>query len=223
MDADLDHYATLGVEPSADAPSIRAAYRALAQRYHPDKAGESDAEAVLRMVEINAAYRVLGDPARRAEYDRHREPPPRGPDPAGRPPETTGIVRESRSDRGPRLRGISARRYARRHRLSVEEVIDMIRCGDLPGFKRRGNYYVLPAWRREAVTSPSGDPAGCLLAVIIVLILVLAVVILFVEEWPTPGSTGMPSEQTPSPAPSNADHPGTPQDAHGTATTTIQN
>jgi curved DNA-binding protein CbpA len=180
MDADLDHYATLGVEPSADAPSIRAAYRALAQRYHPDKAGESDADTVLRMVEINAAYHVLGDPVRRAQYDRQREPPPRAPDPAERPSDTFSVSKKPRSNRGPRLRGISARRYARRHRLSIEEVIALIRCGDLPGFKTRGNYYVSPAWRRESVTNPSGDPAGCLLAAIMVLLLVLAVAILFI-------------------------------------------
>ena len=192
MDAERDHYATLGIEPSADAPSIRAAYRALAQRYHPDKADESDAEAVSRMVEINAAYHVLGDPGRRRQYDRQRQPQaqpqphgPAGPAPAEQPTETTEAPpAPRRHPHGSRLRGTNARRYARRHGLTTEDVIDMIRCGDLPGFKRRGTYYVMPAWRRETVTGGGGDPAGCLLAAIIVLILVLAVVILFVEEWP---------------------------------------
>jgi curved DNA-binding protein CbpA len=70
MDTDKDYYATLGLTPSADAVVIRAAYRALAQRYHPDKAGSSDNA---RMAEINEAYEILSDPQKRAEYDRQRE------------------------------------------------------------------------------------------------------------------------------------------------------
>jgi len=69
MDADEDYYQTLQVHSGASQEVIRAAYRALAQRYHPDNAGPSG-EA--KMVEINVAYEVLGDPERRAEYDRER-------------------------------------------------------------------------------------------------------------------------------------------------------
>lgn len=69
MDVDQDYYQILQVHSSASQEVIRAAYRALAQRYHPDNAGP-DGEA--RMVEINSAYEVLGDPGRRAEYDRDR-------------------------------------------------------------------------------------------------------------------------------------------------------
>jgi hypothetical protein len=67
-----DHYATLGVAPGANARTIRAAYKALAQRCHPDKTGGADPEAMARMAEINAAYRVLGDPRRRSQYDQER-------------------------------------------------------------------------------------------------------------------------------------------------------
>ena len=59
------HYVTLGVRPDASAAEIRDAYRALARRYHPDHAPE----AATRMAAINEAYRVLGEPARRAVYD----------------------------------------------------------------------------------------------------------------------------------------------------------
>jgi DnaJ domain len=59
------HYVTLGVAPDASAAEIRDAYRALARRYHPDLAPE----AAARMAAINEAYRVLGEPARRAVYD----------------------------------------------------------------------------------------------------------------------------------------------------------
>jgi molecular chaperone DnaJ len=59
------HYDTLGVRPDASAAEIRDAYRRLARLHHPDH-GDVDAGA---MAAINEAYRVLGEPARRAAYD----------------------------------------------------------------------------------------------------------------------------------------------------------
>lgn len=65
-----DLYRLLQVDPEADVEIIGAAYRKLAQRYHPDVT--SDPEAPARMAAINAAWEVLRDPARRAAYDRER-------------------------------------------------------------------------------------------------------------------------------------------------------
>ncbi|MCX9155407.1 J domain-containing protein [Niveibacterium sp. 24ML] len=67
----VDHYSVLAVLPSADFVVIRAAYKALAQRYHPDRYVTSDesAKAHIRMLAINEAYRVLSDPALRSAYD----------------------------------------------------------------------------------------------------------------------------------------------------------
>lgn len=62
-----DHYEVLGVSPTSEDVVIRAAYRALMRRYHPDK--DPGAELSGRALEINAAYAVLGDPGRRARYD----------------------------------------------------------------------------------------------------------------------------------------------------------
>jgi DnaJ-class molecular chaperone len=69
MMAAEDHYATLGVTRDADVIVIRAAYRALAKRYHPDTAKEpkETAEAVFR--KINEAYEILSDARRRAAHD----------------------------------------------------------------------------------------------------------------------------------------------------------
>jgi curved DNA-binding protein CbpA len=64
-----NYYQILGVSPDAEAAVIRAAYKALAQKYHPDKFSGSPAEAQARMSEINGAYAVLSDPKNRAEYD----------------------------------------------------------------------------------------------------------------------------------------------------------
>lgn len=75
-----DAYKVLQVDPEADPEVIQAAYRRLAQKYHPDRivAGPDDdlpalrMVAALRMVEINAAWDELRDPGRRSEYDRRR-------------------------------------------------------------------------------------------------------------------------------------------------------
>ena len=72
----LDYYAFLGVAPAAEDIVIRAAYRAMAQRYHPDKWQGAAGEASLRMQAINAAYAVLGEPRARARYDATRRAEP---------------------------------------------------------------------------------------------------------------------------------------------------
>ena len=63
-----DPYATLGLDRRCTLAQTRAAYRALARRHHPDLNPQSPA-AVRRTQEINAAYAILGDPARRREHD----------------------------------------------------------------------------------------------------------------------------------------------------------
>jgi curved DNA-binding protein len=65
-----DFYKILQVDPEADPDVIGAAYRKLAQRFHPDVS--SDPLARGRMAAINSAWEVLGDQARRAAYDRDR-------------------------------------------------------------------------------------------------------------------------------------------------------
>jgi curved DNA-binding protein CbpA len=60
-------YQILQVDPTADVATIRAAYRKLAKRYHPDINTSPDAKA--RMQAINEAYQTLRDPTIRAWYD----------------------------------------------------------------------------------------------------------------------------------------------------------
>jgi len=68
-----DYYRTLGVIDDAEDIVIKAAYKALAQRYHPDKWAGDKTEANRRMTEINEAYGVLSDPVKRKEYDSERD------------------------------------------------------------------------------------------------------------------------------------------------------
>lgn len=62
----MTHYERLGVDPTASADQVRAAYRSAARRLHPDANGERSATA---MAEVNQAWRVLGDAERRRAYD----------------------------------------------------------------------------------------------------------------------------------------------------------
>lgn len=72
MDFNKDYYAILGVTPLAEDIVIRAAYKALAQRYHPDRyTGEKD-EVTRKMADINEAYGILSEEKKRKEYDSHR-------------------------------------------------------------------------------------------------------------------------------------------------------
>lgn len=67
-----DYYAILGIAPAAEEIVIRAAWKALAQRYHPDRFAGDVAQAHTRMAEINEAYHVLSNPVQRQTYDQSR-------------------------------------------------------------------------------------------------------------------------------------------------------
>jgi curved DNA-binding protein CbpA len=74
-----DFYSVLGVPRTADQATIRAAYRTLMRRYHPDARLEAD---TARAQQINEAYQVLGNPRERRKYDELSRPTPnKGPPP----------------------------------------------------------------------------------------------------------------------------------------------
>lgn len=89
-----DPYRTLGVAPTDDLATIQAAYRRLMREHHPDRSGAGDDD---RAQEINAAFALLKDPARRARYDAQRQD--RAPLRFSQPYEPPPIVRR----RGPSL------------------------------------------------------------------------------------------------------------------------
>jgi DnaJ-class molecular chaperone len=62
------HYENLRVARNAPPEVIRAAYKALSQRFHPDR-NPGDPEAARVMALLNVAYQTLSDPQLRAEHD----------------------------------------------------------------------------------------------------------------------------------------------------------
>src|SRR6201999_2554123 len=73
----MDPHAVLGLDPGASPEEVQRAYRALAKRFHPDRAGGADGEL---MISINAAYDLLRE---RLEEARGAEPGGAGPGGAG--------------------------------------------------------------------------------------------------------------------------------------------
>jgi curved DNA-binding protein CbpA len=99
-----DYYEVLQVSPRAEADVIRAAYRTLARKYHPDHGGDAR-----RMIALNDAWDVLGDPDRRAAYDASRvgtngpaaspAPAPTAPAPAAEAAPAPGAQPEAEAPR----------------------------------------------------------------------------------------------------------------------------
>ncbi|MDO9145579.1 DnaJ domain-containing protein [Rhodoferax sp.] len=66
-----DHYAALGLSPSATLADIKKAFRQQAAIHHPDRNSALDAAARFRLVQV--AYEVLSDPDKRKAYDDNRQ------------------------------------------------------------------------------------------------------------------------------------------------------
>jgi curved DNA-binding protein CbpA len=68
----IDAYEVLGVDPGAGHEDIKAAYRRMAARHHPDVASGDQRSATARMQTINIAYGLIAQPEVRRRYDRLR-------------------------------------------------------------------------------------------------------------------------------------------------------
>lgn len=99
-----NHYQTLQVSSQASATEIKQAYRQLAKKFHPDS--QSTTANHEQIVQINAAYEILGDRQRRQHYDRELATPEYAP-------------RGSRSDRQQRT---AQAQKTQRHRATGQDI-----------------------------------------------------------------------------------------------------
>ena len=90
-----DYYAVLGLDSRCTLDEVRAAYRRLAKRHHPDLHPGSE-DAVAKLQAVNAAHAVLSDPARRKAYDDERDFPAGPPKPAPRAKVQRNIAQDAR-------------------------------------------------------------------------------------------------------------------------------
>ena len=135
-----DPYEILGVSRTASPEEIKRAYRRLAKQCHPDR-NPGDKTAEQRFKEVQAAYEVLGDPQRRAQYDRFGAGGPR-PEfhswtPGGGAPfedvqfdfgglgDLTGIFEQFFSPRGQARRRPRAARPTRRRGPNLQHSVEL--------------------------------------------------------------------------------------------------
>ena len=85
----VDYYSVLGVERTASRQEIKAAYRRIAVRYHPDR-NPDDPEAEAKFKQAAEAYSVLSDDNKRGQYDRFGHRAPNGGGFSGFDPATFG-------------------------------------------------------------------------------------------------------------------------------------
>ena len=138
------HYDNLKVSRSAPTEVIRAAYRVLAQKYHPDR-NPGDSETARIMKTINASYEVLSDLVKRQEHDQWVEQqelmltqaefssrqPQRAPPPPSGPVEEAiafGLSEEEVKYLGIPIKAI---RYCQKYRVSEEKVSKAISIGKI--------------------------------------------------------------------------------------------
>ncbi len=95
-----DYYQTLGIDRKANEKEIKAAYRKLARKWHPDlHSGKEKQAAEEEFKKINEAYEVLSDPEKRAKYDQLGSNWRNGED-FGTPPDMEGFRFYSNSEAG---------------------------------------------------------------------------------------------------------------------------
>src|SRR3954469_10009349 len=63
-----DPYEVLGVKKTASEAEIKSAFRKLAKKHHPDS-NQTDPKAKERFGEVNSAYEIVGDKAKRKQFD----------------------------------------------------------------------------------------------------------------------------------------------------------
>ena len=129
-----DPYQVLGVSPSASAAEIKSAYRSLVKQHHPD-AAEGISDDPERILEINAAWELLGDSEARQRFD------------AGRSQRSARATAQTRASSGKRRRGAA-------DDAELERWLEQLRAlgFDLVETDPSNTHFVLIEFRKAKVT-----------------------------------------------------------------------
>ena len=151
----IDYYELLQISPHADAETIHRVYRFLAGRFHPDNPVSGDANL---FCVLKAAYEVLSDPARRAEYNATRRREPQDFDPLS---SSVDFMDNLEGELNRRLALLAVLYHRRRTRPDMPEV-ELHEIESRMGFPR--DYLDFTIWylvKKGYVTR--GDSAQCAL------------------------------------------------------------
>ncbi len=150
-----DHYKVLQVDPEAEDEVIQAAYRRLAQKYHPDVAPDQEASA--RMIAINAAWAVLREATTRAAYDVERQAAAR----------QAASHASRRTEEAVRRAASRPSRYAAAHQPPTRRAPEEVSPDWTAGRSFSGGGYEPSSMRQPdgagAAGSPPGNPSGSVL------------------------------------------------------------
>ncbi|MCZ6749237.1 MAG: J domain-containing protein [SAR324 cluster bacterium] len=167
----IDYYNLLGVPPDAPAEAVRAAFRNLAKRYHPDAQphlGGAEKEArQRRFIQLAQVYDTLGNPERRQAYDRKWRAafgePARPAAGSGRRRQARSSARprasrNSRTERGPNLDELlrEVETLLGRFGLDLKQPVERL-LDELLNWAREIFRQVSGAWAPAGQGAPSGS------------------------------------------------------------------
>lgn len=128
------HYDNLKVANDAPTEVIRAAYRSLSQKYHPDRnGGNLDSEKIMRV--LNEAYDVLSDPVKRKEHDEWIKRNINS---------STGNKEKNKTDEifSTKDFPLNWQQYSRKYRVEIEYIRRVVKAGKVRGAIYRDTLYL---------------------------------------------------------------------------------
>jgi len=149
---DVDYYEVLQLSPRADMETVHRVYRIMAARFHPDNPQSGNQE---RFLQLSEAYRVLGDPERRAQYDSVRGAEPQRPLPVF---QAKAFVDDKEGEANRRL-GVLCLLYGKRRRDCEHPSLGLLELEEMMSIPRE--YLEFTLWylkqKRLVETSEGAD------------------------------------------------------------------